>query len=336
MVFYGAGEFRTELDSASVRVIDLKKAGRWDVIGFSLRAIKSVREFGPDAIYSFMGANIIATFLKPLFGKCKIVWGIRSSDMDLNQYDWISRLFDRFAITLSRFADAIICNSERGRDYILYQGYTNPSISVISNGIDTLRFRKIESSRQTKRSEWQLSESAIVLGIMARIDAMKDHDNLLEAFQRVVQSHSDVCLVCVGSGNSALQSRLIQKTQSLGIQQAVRWVGHSNDPIQDYSAFDVLISSSMTEAFPNVIGEAMACGLPVVATDVGDCRRIVGDCGWIVPPKDPEALAAAIGLAIEALPHWPADRSRKRIEDNFSVEAMVDQTLAVLSAVVKQ
>ena len=335
MVYYGNGPFRSELDNAGIQVIDLKKSGRWDVIGFAFRLIQSVRHFRPDAIYSFMGANVIVTSLSPFFGRTKIIWGIRSSNVDLTYYDWISELFDRFAIGLSRFADAIICNSERGREHILRQGYANSAITVIPNGIDFNRFMNISSSRQTRRSEFCVPEEAVVLGIMARIDAMKDHATLLEAVKRVLQIHPNVRLVCVGSGDATLQARLIQQTASLDIQESVYWAGHSSQPVQDYSAFDVLMqSSSFGEGFPNAIGEGMACGLPVVATDVGDCRRIVGDCGWVVPPKDPEALAAAIGQAIAALPTWSAEQSRKRIEENFSVDAMVDQTLIVLNVAV--
>jgi len=281
MVYYGNGPFRSELDDAGVAVINIGKSGRWDVIRFAFRVVQSIRQFEPDVIYSFMGANIIATCLKSFFGGAKVVWGVRSSDMDLSQYDWLSRLFDRFAIGLSRFAAAIICNSERGREHIIRQGYANSAITVIHNGIDLDRFMHTASSRQARLSGW---------GVPG---------------------------------------------ESLGIQHSVHWVGHSSEPFKDYSAFDVLVSSSMTEAFPNVIGEAMACGVPVVATDVGDCGRIVCDCGWIVPPKKPEALAAAIGQAIAALPNWPAQRSRKRIQENFSVDAMADQTLSVLDAAVK-
>jgi glycosyltransferase involved in cell wall biosynthesis len=121
----------------------------------------------------------------------------------------------------------------------------------------------------------------------------------------------------------------------LGLSEKLIWAGNSNNPVGVYSALDVLVLPSTTEGFPNVVVEAMACSLPVVVTDVGDCRRIVGDCGLIVPPKNPKALAAAIGQAIDSLPNWPAERSRKRIQENFSVGAMVDQTLSVLDAAVK-
>jgi glycosyltransferase involved in cell wall biosynthesis len=128
---------------------------------------------------------------------------------------------------------------------------------------------------------------------------------------------------------------LQNEANNLGLSDKLIWAGHSNNPVGDYSALDVLVLPSTTEGFPNVVVEAMSCGLPVVATDVGDCRRIVGDCGWIVPPKDPEDLAVAIGQAIAALPNWRSERSRKRIQENFSVDAMVDQTLSVLEAAVE-
>ncbi len=181
MVYYGNGPFRSELDDAGVAVINIGKSGRWDVIRFAFRVVQSIRQFEPDVIYSFMGANIIATCLKSFFGGAKVVWGVRSSDMDLSQYDWLSRLFDRFAIGLSRFAAAIICNSERGREHIIRQGYANSAITVIHNGIDLDRFMHTASSRQARLSGWGVPGERVVLGIMARIDAMKDHATLLEA-----------------------------------------------------------------------------------------------------------------------------------------------------------
>lgn len=335
MVFYGDGEYRSELEAAGVPVIDLQKSGRWDVFGFGFRMVRSVRQARPDVIYSLMVANIIVVALKPLLGNTIIVWGVRSSDIDLSEYDGLTKVFDRLAVCLSRFADAVICNSERGRKHVRYQGYTNEAIHVIPNGIDIVRYSHQESSRLEKRAEWQIPEDAPVIGVMARIDAMKDHATILRAFKQVQNICANARLVCVGAGNSKLRDTLMQQTISLNLQQSVMWVGHSKDPVKEYSAFDVLVSSSLTEAFPNVIGEAMACGLPVVATDVGDCRRILGDCGWIVPSNSCEALASAIGKAIENLPMWRPERSRERVEENYGVNAMVDSTLKVLRAAVK-
>lgn len=335
MVFYGNGIFRSELDEAGVPVIDLKKSGRYNIIGFALKIIRSVRDYKPSVIYSFMSANIIATILQPFLGGTKVVWGVRSSDMNLSHYDWLTRLFDRFSISLSRFADAIICNSESGRLHIENQGYRNPKMYVISNGIEAKKFTNSPNSRLTKRLEWNVPEGSLIMGNIARIDPMKDHANLLMAVKSVIEMIPGVHLVCIGSGSSSLLSQLEEITNTLNIKHAVHWLGHSENVAQDYSAIDLLIqSSSFGEGFPNVIGEAMACGLPVVATDVGDCRQIVGDCGWIVPPRNPQALATAIGQAIKALPQWSAERSRARIKDKYGVVAMVDQTLAVLNTVV--
>jgi glycosyltransferase involved in cell wall biosynthesis len=96
---------------------------------------------------------------------------------------------------------------------------------------------------------------------------------------------------------------------------------------------DLLVLSSISEGFPNVIGEAMSCGLPIVATDVGDCRAIVGERGWIVPARDPAALAEGMAAAIAELDSWNPDVSRQRIERLYSVAAMVESTEAILQKV---
>jgi glycosyltransferase involved in cell wall biosynthesis len=98
-----------------------------------------------------------------------------------------------------------------------------------------------------------------------------------------------------------------------------------------YSSLDLLCSASIAEGFPNVVGEAMSAGLPCVVTDVGDCRELVGDCGWVVAGDDPAALANALASAIAQLPHWDADRPRQRIRANFSVEKLAERTLAAYS-----
>ena len=236
---------------------------------------------------------------------------------------------------MSRFARGIICNSNAGRDYILSIGYENKNIKVIPNGIDTERFKYSPNKRMSQRNYWNLTDHSPLIGVVARIDFVKDHLSFIKAASRVLNDHPNTRFVCVGDGNPELLMSLKDESIQLGLSDKLIWAGHSNNPVADYSALDILVLPSMTEGFPNVIVEAMACGLPVVATNVGDCRQIVGDCGWIVPPKNPEALAATISEAIYALPTWSAERSRKRIQENFSVDAMVDQTLSVLDAAVK-
>jgi glycosyltransferase involved in cell wall biosynthesis len=335
MVHYGGGAFGLDLERAGIAIIDLKKTGRWDVFGFAFRTVSAIRMYNPDVVYTFIGAHLVVTVLWALVGRPAIVWGIRASDMDLSYYDWFSRFNEYCSKRFSRFSDAIICNSEAGRTHIIEQGYFTRSITVIPNGIDTVRFRTDVALRQMRGHSWSIPSKSYVIGMMGRIDPMKDHANFLSAAKLVCSQVENVYFICVGSGPEPLQKSLMHHAESLGIADRLLWAGQSDNPTADYAGFDILVSASMTEAFPNVIGESMACGLPVVATDVGDCRQIVGDCGWIVPPKNPEALARAILQALEALPQWPHERSRQRVIEHFSVDAMVDRTLAVFESVVR-
>lgn len=337
MVYYGGGAFRSELENAGVTVIDLKKKGRWDIFWFALRTIMAIRKYKPDVIYTFIGAHLVASALWGLIGRPAIVWGVRASNMDLGYYDWMSRFGEFCSIRMSRFADFIICNSEAGRMHIQRLGYASHSITVIPNGIDTDRFKPNPSVRAGRRKSWNIPVDSLVIGMMARIDHMKDHSRFLMAASKVYSDVSNVYFVCVGSGSASLHSDLKQQSSDCGLGDAVRWIGHSDNPVYDYSAIDIFVQpSSFGEGFPNAVGEAMACGLPVVASDVGDCRRIVGEYGWIVPAKNHEALADAILNAISALPNWIPGRSRERIMENFSVDAMVNRTLNALQSVFKK
>lgn len=336
MAFYGNGPFRSDLDDAGVPVIDLKKSGRWDLAGFLFRAITEVRKFKPDVIYTFIGAHIIASVLRPIIRSPTIVWGVRASNMDLTQYDWLSRLLDKMSVWLSSSASAVLCNSKAGLDYILMRGYRNAHFHVVENGVDIGRFEKSFAKRVSRRLEWGVSSSDFIFGIVARIDPMKDHSTFLQAANRVKSRYPDAKFVCVGGGDPVLLEKLQNLAKSLGLSGQAVWAGHSDDASADYSAFDVLVLSSITEGFPNVIVESMACGLPVVATDVGDCREIIGTHGWVVPKADPESLAQAMLEAASQAANWPAESSRNHVTQNYSVDAMVDRTLSVLRSVVKQ
>jgi glycosyltransferase involved in cell wall biosynthesis len=336
MVFYGKGPFRYELDNSGVNVIDLKKSGRWDVFKFLLRTITEVRRYKPHVIYNFIGAHLISTLLRPFFGGVKIVWGVRASNIDFSQYDWLSRISDRLSQKLSRFADGIICNSQAGKRYIMDRGYRNRNVFVIENGINTELFCFNPSLRDTQRKSWNIPNDTILIGIVARLDPMKDHRNFFQAARLCLQRNSTLHFVCVGGGNSEYGQYLFEEAQACGLGERLLWVGHESNLASVYSALDIYCSSSFSEGFPNTVAEAMACGLPVVSTDVGDCREIVGECGWIVPASNPSALAEALAHAVAALPYWQKEQPRSIVIQKYSVDAMVNQTLAALVAVCSQ
>jgi glycosyltransferase involved in cell wall biosynthesis len=334
MVFYGGGPFQKELINAGVKVIDLQKKGRWEVLDFVYRTIARINEFHPDVVYCFIGTSILSVMIRSFLKKGKIVWGIRASSMDMTKYDWFSRLMSRLGIIFSRYSDAIICNSQAGKKYILSQGYQNGNITVIENGIDSECFQFDLKKRKALRNAWGVGDNIILAGIVARLDPMKDHENFLNAAKLCSIRLPNIRFVCIGSGEPSFVHMLQEKSKTIGLDAKLIWAGQHSDLSAVYSALDLLVSSSYTEAFPNVVAEGMSCGLPIVTTNAGECELIVDKFGWVVPVNNPEALANAMIIAADASSSWQKSLSRQHIVENYSVQTMVNTTLTFLHKVV--
>ena len=336
--FYAGGSLEKDLREAGVAVIPLNKKSRWDVLGFTGRLVKVMREQRPDVLHGYLGApNILTVILKLVVPRLRTVWGIRASNMDLDRYDWTARLAYRVERLLSRFADLIIVNSRAGFDYAVAQGFPQERMIVIPNGIDTERFRPDRNSGLELRSEWGVREKELLVGVVARLDPMKDHPTFLKAASLLAEERADVRFVCVGDGPDDCQRELRGLGRQLGLTDKINWAAGRDDMPAVYNALDILVSSSsFGEGFSNVIGEAMACSVPCVVTDVGDSALIVGDNGDVVPPADVEAMKAAISKVADRIraADYSRECNRQRIVDRFSVielEARTEAALSVLS-----
>lgn len=329
-LFYKKGPLLHDLEKAGVPLIDLKKAGRWDLAGFLMRTARAVRETRPDVIYSFLGgANIIASLVRPFVGPTRIVWSIRSSNMDLRRYDWLHGLAYWIERQLSRTADLIISNSQAGRDFAVVHGFPKDRIRIVPNGIDTDRFRPDAHLRQRQRAAWGLGDEHVAVGVLARLDPMKGHGTFLEAVALLAENRPDMRFFVIGGGPE--EDRLRRQAARLGLGRAISFTGPSDRPESALNGFDICCSpSEFGEGFSNSIAEAMACGVPCVVTDVGDSARIVGDTGEVVPPSDSRSLGEAILRLAARLDDGRKTRVRERAADHFSVGAMVEGTFAIL------
>jgi glycosyltransferase involved in cell wall biosynthesis len=294
-----------------------------------------VRAERPDVIHGYMGiANELASVFAALQG-CQSAWGIRASDKDFSQYDRLAQVSFRLGALFSRFADVIIANSEAGRTYYGSHGYKTGAMHVVPNGIDCNRFKPDESARARVRGEWGFGPGERLVGLVARLDPMKDHENFLRAAARVATRHPEVRFVCVGGGPAKLNDRYRALAGSLGLSDKLLWAGARDDMAAIHNALDIVVlSSAFGEGFPNAIGEAMATGRPCAVTKVGDAELIVGDTGCAVPPSDPSALADAIERLLgldRAQMESMQKRARQRIIENFSTERLGIATLKILS-----
>lgn len=335
--FYDGGEL---LDIAAgiegVRCVSLGKRGRWDVVRFVVRACRTIRRLHPEVIYGYHGvANELALVIGRLIG-AKVVWGIRASSVDPAQCPWLSQAMFHVGARLSRFADLIIANSEAGARYFASKGYVSDRMVVIPNGINTRRFAPDPAAGAALRVEWGVAPETPLVGIVARLNPMKDHQGFLRAASLVHAKRPDVRFMCVGDGDRGYRRLLVDCSRELGLESVVYWRGAEHRIAAVMGALDVLCSSSaFGEGFSNVVGEAMACGRPCVVTDVGDSARIVADCGVVVPPRSPEALSEALMslLALEPERRWlMGTRARQRVEEHFSIHRLVTETWSALAA----
>ncbi|HEV8331073.1 MAG TPA: glycosyltransferase [Steroidobacteraceae bacterium] len=318
-----------------LEVLHLGKSGRWDFTAL-LRIVAHLRRLRPNVVHGYMDvANLIALAGKAL--GAKVVWGVRASRVDLQRYDWVHRLAARVEIGLSRAADLAICNSEAGKADALSRGMRAGAVVVIPNGIDTARFHRDEAARGAVRQEWGLSPSELLVGLPARLDPMKGHAVFVAAAALVGERFRHAKFVCIGDGPAQVRGELQALVGSHGLADRFVWAGERPDMPRVLAALDVAVSASLFgEGFSNALGEAMACGVPCVATQVGDSARVLGGTGWLVPPEDAPALATALCSALQAVAAGTVDGTalRSHIESNFSVRMLAQRTEHALQALV--
>ncbi len=323
LTYYPGGPLASELTDAGIRHASLAKRGRWDVVGFTARLASWLRYNRPNVLHSFLTTdNLFAALAGRLAHRPQLVWGARATYMDLSRFDTAARLTYWLEGRFAGVPASIVANAHSGRAHLVTRGFSEERIRVVPNGIDPTRFRPNPEARKRQRTAWGVSDDNLVIGCVARLDPMKDHETLLAAFARLAGATAGARLVCVGDGERAGQLR--DRADALGISGRVVWTGAAHNVEALYPGFDLHVSASYGEAFPNSVAEAMATGIPNVATDVGDCARILGETGWLVPARDPEALATTFHAARNDRSSFTARgaAARRRIEDHFSVTTM--------------
>jgi glycosyltransferase involved in cell wall biosynthesis len=280
-----------------------------------------VRRLQPDILQTWLyHADFAGTLVAPLARVPRLVWNIRCAALDRRDLRVSQRLLMKTLANLSARPDLVICNSQAGVAAHQQLGYRPRGWMVIANGLDTGEFRPRAGARSRLRAQLGLPETARVIGLLARYHPMKDHESFLQAAAIVCARRPDAHFVAAGRG-IASHPVLTAAVDRLGLRGRVSLLDEQA-PVDFLSALDVAVNSSYSEGFPNVVAEAMACGVPCVVTDVGDAAHIVGDAGVVTPPRDPEKLAAGVLqlLACDAC-EWERLRTaaRSRIVERFSL-----------------
>jgi glycosyltransferase involved in cell wall biosynthesis len=312
-----------------VASLDLRR-GALDPRGV-FRARAEFRRFRPHVVQCWMyHANLLGGIAAALSGRMPVVWGIHHTDVHWRDTKLLSLLTVKACALLSRWLPArIVCCAESANRAHADMGCAAEKMTVITNGIDVRVFQPAPASGAAFRQELGMPSSAPVLAHLGRYHPQKDHRNLLRAVRLIGLKRPEVHFVFCGDGVNWENSELAGEIAALGVaKDRIHLLGRQEDVVPLLTTSMVVLSSSYGEAFPVVLGEAMACGRVCVTTNVGDCAAIVGDTGFVVPPHNPGALAEACLEVLDLEPDAKErlrSAARRRIEEHCSLSTVAAQ-----------
>jgi len=290
-----------------------------------LRLARWLRQKKSDLIQTWMyHADLIGGIAARLAGDIPVAWGIHHTNLDPESTKrktiWTAKSCARLSYLLPT---QIVCCSEASLHVHAALGYATRKMCVIPNGFDLDAFKPDPAARRAVRSKLGIAEDALLVGLIARFHPQKDHANFVKAAALLHTRVSNAHFLLCGEGITWENQELLRWIEDAGIREHCHLLGRREDIPRLMVALDIASSSSFGEAFPIVLGEAMACGIPCVVTDVGDSTLIVGKTGKVVSARDPAALAHAwqdlIDIGRDARRHL-GEMARKRIEENFSLK----------------
>lgn len=322
------GRIRKQIEALGIPVATLGMERRTPnpvAIGRLARLLRNDRT---DLVQTWMyHADLVGSVAARLGGpSIPVVWNLRQSNLDpaVNRKRTLALI--RLNAKLSSWLpNAIVCGSSEARRVHAAVGYCDSKLHVIPNGFDVAAFRPDPEARASMRAMLDIPDSALVIGMVARFDPTKDHRTFLDAAARLRTRWPDVRFVLCGNRTSRDNAQLVDWVDAAGLGAVCTLLGERNDIPRVVATFDLATLSSVGEGFPNVIGEAMACGVPCVSTNVGDAAELIGDTGMLVPPRDPAALARAWHTLLAtgqrnlvAL----GTRARERVTERFSISVI--------------
>lgn len=289
-----------------------------------------IKQYSPDIVQTWMyHADLLGGIIAKLTTNIPIIWGIRHSNLEteVNKRTtiWTAKTCSYLSYLIP---NRIACCSKVAREIHIKLGYAADKIKVIPNGFDCEIFQPDLQARLSICEELEILPETILIGLVARFHPQKDHYNFVQAAAKIHTQFPKVHFLLCGKNNTWDNFELVNWLNRSGIRHSSYLLGERQDIPRVIAALDIMSSSSCGEGFPNVIGEAMACGVPCVVTDVGDSKWLVDDTGRVVPPRDSQALANAWKELIDSGKEERTrlgQAARTRIIEKFSLDSVVRQ-----------
>lgn len=321
------GDFGARLHTLGVPLVCCEFPYAAALLNFP-RILRSIRAFEPNVVQGWMYHGCVAAsmFAKLLPDRPSVVWGIRQTLYSLNN----ERVFTRFIIKLmarhSGAVSRIIYNSKTSRIQHRELGFSDRFDEIVPNGFDLSRYRLDSIRRSDFRQAHGIGDHEKLIGLVARVHPMKDHRTFVAAASIIASRLSNVRFVLAGLGTD--QPEILTMLAEANLAERAICLGRFEHTEKLYPGLDLLVlSSAWGEGWPNVLGEGMACGVPCVATDVGESAEIIGENGKVVPPGDAVALASAcVSILDRSLnPIKFGQRLRESIEQRFGIAEIADR-----------
>lgn len=335
----GKDKIGAELEAAGVSVTGLEGRAGLLLPQQLLTARRMARACSPDLIHSWMyHANVLAYWLRSTVGAAppKLITSVRGA-LDAPQVQKrLLRGVRRIDAMLSARADAIIFNSRSSARQHVDAGYAPGRIQIIPNGFDVDRFCPDPRQRAAMRSEYRVADHQVVVGVLGRFNPLKGQRVFVAAAASIARRFDDCVFVLAGRDCDAANKELVGWLAEAGLLGKTRLLGERRDVNVVLNGLDIVVCPSLSESFPNAVGEAMACSKPCIVSDVGDCAYLVGDTGLAVPPHDESALERAIASLVHDadMRERLGQKARARIIGEFALGRVVEEYAEVYRKVV--
>ncbi len=295
------------------------------------RLTRTLRAFRPDLIQSWLyHADLMSSLVRPwVGGQPPVIWNLRHATLDPQHDSRSTRWAAKACAWLSRSSPArILVNTVSGLRVHAEYGYAADKMQVVPNGFDLHRFRPDQKARAELRQTLGLAADTLLVGLVARFSELKGQKLFVDAMRQVAAKLPLAHFILCGTQISTSNETLIHWIRETGCPERFHLLGERLDVERIHAALDLEVSSSVSEAFSNSIGEALCCGVPCVVTDVGDSAWLIADAGSAVPPRDAAAMANG---CLRILTSSKADRdalsqrARQRMEQHFDIHVIARQ-----------
>ena len=318
------GPVGQQLQASGVSIQALGMRSVLDIPRVMWKLFSLIRAEHPDVVQTWMyHADLLGGVAARLAGVRQVIWGIRTTDIPHGGAVTTAAVRWMCARLSGCIPQVIVCAAEASRDVHVRLGYEASKMMVIPNGYDFSRLQAVSAERNQIRAFCHVAEDEVVVGTLGRFHPDKDQQNFVRAAGMVAAEFPSVRFLMVGRALDWGNVQLVEWITATGFKDRFVLLGERSDVPQCLAAMDIFCLPSRSEGFPNVLIEAMAMGLPCVATDVGDVAVLLAGDGELVAREDSSALASAIGRMLNKNASTRTElglRNQMRVRNDYAIE----------------